>query len=189
MRKLLVSFCILRILLADIQPDAVLLSRAIGGGLPMSLLVCHQKYDRWAPGAHTGTFRGNQLAMIAGTATLEIMEREQILEQTRLKGVVLMHMPDGLKSCHASIGDVRGTGLMVGVELVDAGGGSDKFGRFPASGDLAARVKRRCFEHGLIVETGGRHGAVVRLLPALTIETALLEEAVCIPDQALSAES
>lgn len=140
--------------LADIQPDAVLLSKAIGGGLPMSLLVYHQKYDRWAPCAHTGTFRGNQLAMIAGTATLEIIEHEQILEQTKLKGAVLMNMLDRLKSCHASIGDVRGTGLMVGVELVDVGGESDKFGRFPASGDLAARVKRRCFEHGLIVETG-----------------------------------
>lgn len=174
--------------LADIQPDAVLLSKAIGGGLPMSLLVYHQKYDRWAPGAHTGTFRGNQLAMIAGTATLEIIEREQILEQTKLKGAVLMHMLEGLKARHASVGDVRGTGLMVGIELVDIRGKSDKFGRFPPNGDLATRVKRRCFEHGLIVETGGRHGAVVRLLPALTIETALLEEAVCILDQALGDE-
>lgn len=175
--------------LADIQPDAVLLSKAIGGGLPMSLLVYNKKFDNWAPGAHTGTFRGNQLAMIAGTATLEIMEREHILEKTRFKGTALMHMLEELKSRHVSIGDVRGTGLMVGIELVDAGGARDKFDRLPANGNLAMRVKRRCFEHGLILETGGRQGAVIRLLPALTIETALLEEAVCILDQALRAES
>lgn len=174
--------------LADIKPDAILLSKAIGGGLPISLLVYQNRYDCWAPGAHTGTFRGNQLAMIAGTETLNILERENLLEQTRLKGYLLMNMLNGLKARHQCIGEVRGTGLMVGIELINVHGVVDKFGRYPANGNLATRVKRRCFEQGLILETGGRYGSVLRLLPALTIEIALLEEAISVLDRALQAE-
>ncbi|WP_303621002.1 aminotransferase class III-fold pyridoxal phosphate-dependent enzyme, partial [Methylogaea oryzae] len=63
---------------AGIEPDVLVLSKAIGGGLPLSVVVYHKDLDRWQPGAHAGTFRGNQLAMAAGLATLRFVRQQQL---------------------------------------------------------------------------------------------------------------
>merc|ERR1711991_10911 len=70
---------------AGIQPDAVCLSKAIGGGFPLGLVVYDQKWDKWGPGEHAGTFRGNALAMTTGTATLRHIEAEGLVEKTRVR--------------------------------------------------------------------------------------------------------
>jgi diaminobutyrate-2-oxoglutarate transaminase len=75
----------------------------------------------------------------------------------------------GLAAHHSCIGDVRGRGLMIGVELVDTDAEPDDYGALPAAPRLAARVQQEALRRGLIVELGGRHASVVRLLPPLTI--------------------
>nr|WP_310942059.1 diaminobutyrate--2-oxoglutarate transaminase family protein [Streptomyces sp. gCLA4] len=147
---------------AGVVPDVMVLSKAIGGSLPLAVIVYRSGLDVWTPGAHAGTFRGNQLAMAAGTATLTFVRENRLAERAAVLGDRMMAALRGLASGHPCIGDVRGRGLMIGLELVDPDTGA-------AAPALAAAVRQECLERGLIVELGGRHGAVVRLLPPLTL--------------------
>ncbi|WTI18373.1 diaminobutyrate--2-oxoglutarate transaminase family protein [Streptomyces sp. NBC_00820] len=178
-----------------VTPDVMVLSKAIGGSLPLAVVVYHEDLDVWRPGAHAGTFRGNQLAMAAGTATLAYVREHGLADRAKTLGARMLSQLEALKGEFPCVGDVRGRGLMIGVELVDpegaeagrsgpAGPGHEAScatGRalppapdspaapLPASPDLAAAVQRECLHRGLIVELGGRHNSVVRLLPPLTI--------------------
>ncbi|WP_263142177.1 diaminobutyrate--2-oxoglutarate transaminase family protein [Pseudomonas sp. RIT-PI-AD] len=163
---------------AGILPDAVLLSKAIGGGYPLSLLVYREEYDRWQPGAHAGTFRGNQIALVSGAATLEFMRQENLLEQVRRKGERLRQGLLDLQRRFRCIGDVRGRGLMLGMELIEPDGPRDALGHLPAAGDLARAIKKSCLNEGLIIESGGRQGAVLRFLPPLVITDAEIDAVV-----------
>jgi len=154
---------------SGIIPDSIVISKAIGGGFPLPALLYDERYDTWSPGAHAGTFRGNQIAMVAGTTTLEIIQSEKLLEGSCRKGQVLSRELRNLAERYPCIGDVRGKGLMWGLEIVDTNGRRDKLGSYPANGELAKEIKNRCLENGLIIERGGRFGAVLRLLPPLII--------------------
>ncbi|MFI6004733.1 diaminobutyrate--2-oxoglutarate transaminase family protein [Streptomyces sp. NPDC051366] len=147
---------------AGVVPDVMVLSKAIGGSLPLAVIVYRSGLDVWAPGAHAGTFRGNQLAMAAGAATLAYVRKNRLAERAGALGERMLTALRGLASDHPCIGDVRGRGLMTGVELVDPETGT-------AAQDLAAAVRQECLNRGLIVELGGRHSSVVRLLPPLTL--------------------
>lgn len=154
---------------AGIVPDIIAMSKAIGGGLPLAVILYHQKLDLWKAGAHAGTFRGNQLAMAAGSKTLEIIGRDQLSQHASVIGTEIKTALQQIAVHTPYIGDVRGRGLMLGVEIVNPHGTPDKLGRYPHSSEIAALVQREAFYRGLIVETGGRHGSVLRLLPPLTL--------------------
>ncbi len=154
---------------SGIVPDVMVLSKAIGGSLPLAVIVYRAELDAWQPGAHAGTFRGNQLAMAAGTATLRYVRENRLAERAATIGARMLTRLRGLAAHHPCIGDVRGRGLMIGVELVDADADRDEYGALPAAPQLAAAVRSEALRRGLIVELGGRHGGVVRLLPPLTI--------------------
>lgn len=154
---------------SGIVPDAMVLSKAIGGSLPLAVVAYRAEYDGWRPGAHTGTFRGNTLAMAAGAATLRHVAANGLAARAEQVGRRLMTELTALKERLPVIGDVRGRGLMLGVELVDPAGGPDAVGSCPPDPALAVRVREACLARGLIVELGGRHDAVLRLLPPLTI--------------------
>ncbi|MEW1859233.1 diaminobutyrate--2-oxoglutarate transaminase family protein [Streptomyces sp. NPDC088194] len=154
---------------SGIVPDVMVLSKAIGGSLPLAVIVYREELDAWHPGAHAGTFRGNQLAMAAGTATIRYVARNALHERAEEVGSRILRRLRGLAAHHACIGDVRGRGLMIGVELVDTGAEPDDRGALPAAPRLAARVQQEALRRGLIIELGGRHSSVVRLLPPLTI--------------------
>ncbi|AXI80510.1 diaminobutyrate--2-oxoglutarate transaminase family protein [Peterkaempfera bronchialis] len=154
---------------SGIVPDAMVLSKAIGGSLPLAVVVYRDDYDGWLPGAHTGTFRGNTLAMAAGAATLRFVAAEGLAERAAAVGARITSRLTALRTELPVIGDVRGRGLMIGVELVDPAGEPDACGALPPAPELAVRVRAGCLERGLIVELGGRHDTVVRLLPPLTI--------------------
>ncbi|MEU8432631.1 diaminobutyrate--2-oxoglutarate transaminase family protein [Streptomyces sp. NPDC029216] len=147
---------------AGVVPDVMVLSKAIGGSLPLAVIVYRSELDVWTPGAHAGTFRGNQLAMAAGTATLAYVRRNGLAERAAELGGRMLTALRGLAGDRPCIGDVRGRGLMLGVEIVDPDTGA-------AAPALAAAIRQDCLDRGLIVELGGRHGAVVRLLPPLTL--------------------
>ncbi|QGZ38143.1 diaminobutyrate--2-oxoglutarate transaminase [Pseudoduganella flava] len=157
---------------AGIVPDILVLSKAIGGSLPLSVLVYRKEFDRWKPGAHIGTFRGNQLAMAAGLASLRHLRSEDIPAQAAARGAQMMARFEALQREVPEIGDVRGRGLMIGVEIVDDSGALDALGQPLANPQLATAIQRKCFQKGLIVELGGRHGAVVRFLPPLIVSAA-----------------
>lgn len=153
----------------------MVLSKAIGGSLPLAVIVYRAELDLWQPGAHAGTFRGNQLAMAAGAATLAYVRENRLADRAAVLGARLLARLTELRALHPGIGDVRGRGLMIGMELVDperaplpAEAGDDHPAP-PPDPALALAVQQECLRRGLIVELGGRHDAVVRLLPPLTI--------------------
>ncbi|MGW1915467.1 diaminobutyrate--2-oxoglutarate transaminase family protein [Streptomyces sp. NPDC002076] len=168
---------------SGVTPDVMVLSKAIGGSLPLAVIVYRDDLDVWQPGAHAGTFRGNQLAMAAGTATLTYVRENGLADRAADLGSRMLNQLGELAGTFACVGEVRGRGLMIGVELVDpARAGSEPLDHssaatglepshtpYPAAPELAVAVQRECLQRGLIVELGGRHSAVVRLLPPLTI--------------------
>ena len=162
-----------------IEPDAIVASKAIGGmGMPVAIVLHDERFDAFAPGAHTGTFRGNQLAFAAGVASARIMRRDGILDHVRDLGAYALGVLEGFARDHEIVGDVRGRGLMLGIELVD-----------PSTGEpntSAAGALQRCaIERGLIVELGGRGDCVVRLLPPLNVSRETLDQAFEILDSVL----
>jgi len=150
-------------------PDVLVLSKALGGGLPLAVIVYRSELDRWQPGAHAGTFRGNQLAMISGAAALRYTVEQQLPRHAAVMGDRLMAHLRSVQRSAAGIGEVRGRGLMIGVEMVAADVAPDLLGTRPTAPALARQVQAECLDRGLIVELGGRDGAVVRFLPPLVI--------------------
>jgi len=177
---------------AGIIPDVVILSKAIGGSLPLAVVVYDEALDRWSPGAHAGTFRGNQMAMAAGIATIRFIRENHLESHAAVMGERLMNHLRSIQENSACIGEVRGRGLMIGIEIVDPKQEPDEIGSYPAYPEMARRIQQECFKRGLILELGGRHGSVVRFLPPLIITAeqtdqicAIFAEAVLAAEQAL----
>ncbi|MCU0532549.1 MAG: diaminobutyrate--2-oxoglutarate transaminase, partial [Hydrococcus sp. Prado102] len=160
---------------ANIVPDLVVLSKSISGyGFPMSLLLIKPELDIWEPGEHTGTFRGNQLAFVAGTAALEYQEMNDLEQQIKTKATFLHNfLCDRIASINQKI-EIRGIGMIWGIDLSKLGNDS-----------LTKQISSRCFEKGLIVERVGRNNSVIKILPPLTIEISMLEKGCLILKEAL----
>ncbi|TDE13074.1 diaminobutyrate--2-oxoglutarate transaminase family protein [Jiangella asiatica] len=161
----------------DMEPDVLVLSKAIGGGLPLAVIVHRGTLDGWQPGAHAGTFRGSTLALAAGAATIKEVVSAGLVEHARDVG---RRLTDGLLAVAAGdprVGDVRGRGLMTGAELVDPSV-VDADGVPVPDGWLAGRIQREMLRRGVIVEVGGTHDAVVRFLPPLVITAAEVDRVV-----------
>ncbi|WP_427156902.1 diaminobutyrate--2-oxoglutarate transaminase [Aliinostoc sp. HNIBRCY26] len=159
---------------ANIIPDMVVLSKSIGGyGFPMSLLLFKPELDIWEPGEHNGTFRGNQLAFVGGTAALEYREIVNLEKEVKIKESFLNNF---LIEQIASISEkikIRGMGLIWGIDISHLG-----------DANLAKKITSRCFELGLIIEKAGRNNTVIKILPPLTIEMPILEQGCSIIKQA-----
>ncbi|GJF03981.1 Pls/PosA family non-ribosomal peptide synthetase [Pseudonocardia sp. D17] len=157
----------------DIEPDVVVASKALSGmGMPVAIIMYDAALDTWAPGAHTGTFRGNQLAFAAGAKTVEIVRRDDVLGNVVARGQQVAARLAGF-TAHPGVLEVRGRGLMWGIELVA-----------PADGrtvtQFAEDVQARALRAGLIVELGGRDDCVVRMLPPLNVTAELMDVALSI---------
>lgn len=172
---------------AGIIPDVVVMSKAIGGSLPLAVMVYRDWLDTWAPGAHAGTFRGNQMAMAAGSAVMRYLKEHDLPAHAAAMGARLSEHLRILQRDFPQLGDIRGRGLMLGVELVDPSGTPDAQGHPPAFARLAPLIQRECLKRGLILELGGRHGGVVRFLPPLVISAAQIDEVARIFGDALAA--
>ena len=170
---------------ADIVPDVILSSKAIGGSQPLSVVIYNKKLDTWTAGAHAGTFRGNQLAMKAGTVVMNRVSQPEFLAEVIEKGKRVENAIKAIKDKVSIIGDIRAKGLMIGTEFINPKAEPDLIGSYPASGEIAARVQQLCFENGLVVEKGGRHGSVMRCLCALNITNDEIDQAMKIFEKAV----
>ncbi len=154
-------------------PDIMTLSKALGGvGFPISAVVCREQYNTWPPGKHIGTFRGNMVAYAGGAAAIRFMIESNLAEHALALGE---HMLDRLKELETGseiVGEVRGKGLMLGVEFVH-----DRESKEPAP-ELAARVRTLCHERGVLIEVGGHYFNVARFLPPLILTEELADRGV-----------
>jgi diaminobutyrate-2-oxoglutarate transaminase len=152
---------------SGVTPDVMVLAKAIGGSLPLAVVVHREGLDL-AP-TPVDAPRGNQLAMAAGAATLAHVREHRLAERAGGLGARLLRELRSLASGFACLGEVRGRGLMLGLEFADP----------VLAPGLAAAVRRECLRRGLIVGLGGPQDEVVRLLPPLTVSdeqaTAVLE--------------
>lgn len=147
----------------DIEPDIIVVSKGVSGiGFPMSFIMYNTSIRNWSKGSHIGTFRGNQLAFATGAEAVNIFRSEKILENVNIQSAIIFNkLKSELKNC-SIIGEIRGIGLMIGIEVID----SNTLKRSQA---LARAIQKECLINGLIIETGGRNDSVLRLLPPLNI--------------------
>lgn len=157
---------------ANIYPDIITLSKAIGGGLPLALVLLRPELDQWKPGEHTGTFRGNNLAFVAATAALSYWENDDLSNAVKSKSKILDKRLNEIAQKYSSANPkVRGRGMIYGLE-------------FPER-NFASEVTTKCFEKGLIIELSGAYDQVIKFLPPLTIEEEVLNEGLNIVDESI----
>jgi diaminobutyrate-2-oxoglutarate transaminase len=153
----------------DVTPDVITLSKALGGiGYPISCIAYDSELDSWKPGTHIGTFRGHQVAMAAGLAGIEFMLESDLAAHAAELGELSLGLLSEALSESPSVGDVRGRGLMLGIELV-----KDRESKEPWK-ELAGQIRTECFKRGVIIEVGGHFGNVARFLPPLVISRKLM---------------
>ncbi|MDP2964836.1 MAG: aspartate aminotransferase family protein [Pelolinea sp.] len=148
----------------DVRPDIMAVAKGIANGFPLSATVASRDImSRWLPGAHGTTFGGNPVACAAALAVQEVMKEENVLENSRKMGTIFL---DGLKKIQTSypfIGDVRGKGLMVALEIVKPDGSKNP------DPDKAMAILQKALDHGLVGYMAGPTGQVIRLIPPLVV--------------------
>jgi 4-aminobutyrate aminotransferase len=144
----------------DAKPDIIALAKGIASGLPLGAMVARAELMDWKPGAHASTFGGNPVAIEASLATIELLEQELIDNAARIGEHMLSRLRDLPKRCRI-VGDVRGLGLMIGIELVHDQATKER------APDLRDRLVQTCFERGLLVLGAGPNS--LRLCPPLVI--------------------
>jgi 4-aminobutyrate aminotransferase len=165
---------------ADTVPDVVVVAKAIANGLPLSAIATRRELqERWGRSAHGSTYGGNPVACAAGIAVLETIRDENLVTNASRRGSELTKGLLRLMAEDERIGDIRGPGLMVGVELV-----KDRATKEP-DGDLATDLVARCAELGLLVLSCGLAHQVVRWIPPLDATPAEIAEGVEIFGEAL----
>ncbi|MDF5485392.1 aminotransferase class III-fold pyridoxal phosphate-dependent enzyme, partial [Vibrio parahaemolyticus] len=131
--------------------------------------------------------RGNQLAMVSGAKALEIIQRDNLVEHANIAGQYLRYGLESIQKRVNCIAEVRGKGLMLGVEIKNPNGELNKFGEPQADSELTLSIQRAALERGLIVEKGGREGAVIRFLPPLIISFEQIDFALRVFEDAILA--
>ena len=166
----------------DVEPDLITLAKSIAGGLPLSgVLGKAEILDAAHDGAVGGTYVGNPVAQAAALAVLDVIEEEGLCERAGVIGEVIRARMLAWQQRFAAIGDVRGVGAMVALELV-----ADRATKEPAAG-LAVRVIEAALERGLLLLKAGVHGNCLRVLCPLVISDAELDEALAVWEDALEA--
>ena len=160
---------------ANIVPDMVTLSKSIGGcGFPLSMVLFKPELDKWVPGQHTGTFRGNQLSLVAGKAGLEMFVEGHVEENTKRKAKIFEDfLRDEILPMDSRL-SYRGIGMIWGLD----------FSKF--EGDMTKALIAACFKNGLILERVGRDNNVLKLMPPVVIPDDLLVEGLHILKKSLA---
>ena len=147
----------------DVEPDIMCMAKGIADGFPIGAFIARPDIaEAFTPGDHLSTFGGNPVSCAAAMANIEVMSDEKLPENATARGDELMSSLMELKEKYSLIGDVRGKGLMIGIELI-----KDK-DKTPAP-EEAGEVRKLCREAGILVGVGGVFGNVVRLQPPLVL--------------------
>jgi 4-aminobutyrate aminotransferase len=159
-----------------VEPDIVTTAKGIASGMPLGAMIARKSIVTWPKGTHGNTFGGNPISCVAALATLELIENEY-LDNAVVVGKYILERLKNIQSKHPSIGEVRGIGLMIGIEFV-----KDITNKTPAV-ELRNRVEQLAFERGLLTLGCGR--STIRVSPALCITQAEAEEGLQILDEAI----
>lgn len=147
----------------DLDPDIICLAKGIGGlGTPMAMNLVKPEFDdKWSPGEHTGTFRGQNISFIAGDQALTYFDDDELMQTVKAHGVVMADSLQSLVDRHPLV-NLTGKGMILGLDV--------------GNGERAKEIVSQCFEAGLMIASCGTGGRVVKLIPPLTIPKADLEE-------------
>lgn len=164
----------------NVEPDIVCFAKGVGSGMPIGGIIARREHMVWGPGSHGSTYGGNPVADISALATLNVIEQEGLLAQAAETGDFIMNALREMQSRHPSIGDVRGRGLMIGLEFV-----KDRETKERAV-DLRNGIIQHAFENGLLLIPCGRNG--IRMTPALNIPQNLVADGLQLFEEALTAQ-
>lgn len=164
-----------------VEPDIMAMAKGIADGFPLGAFIAPPEIaDSFQPGEHLSTFGGNPVCCAAAIANIEVMEDERLPQRSNELGSWAMGQLRDMAERHEIIGDVRGKGLMIGVELV-----TDRETREPAPSQ-AAEIRRLCRERGVLIGVGGQKSNVLRIQPPLTITRDQLAHALTTVEEALA---
>lgn len=154
----------------DVTPDVMTSAKALGGvGFPLSATIYREDLDTWGSGDHAGTYRGHVVGMRAGTRAIEYIQEHSLLSHARQLGEYIQTRLREVAETNPRVGQVRGRGLFIGAEFVDADGNPD--------GDAVDAIQDHCFQNGVLIWKAGRYGNILRLLPPLVLTEELAETA------------
>jgi 4-aminobutyrate aminotransferase len=160
-----------------VEPDILCIAKGIASGMPLGICMTRAEIMDWKPGSHASTFGGNPISIAAALATMKIIEREAMANAASVGEFVLERLRGWTKS-HPTVGDVRGRGLMIGIEIV-----KDTVTREPAV-ELRNRIETMAFERGLVMLGCGETS--LRLSPPLIVSREEATVALDILEDALS---
>jgi len=161
-----------------VEPDIVSAAKGIASGVPLGACIARKSVMDWPVGAHGNTYGGNPIACAASLATIDVLEETGLSNATEQGNYIMGHLK-GMAQKHTSIGDVRGIGLMIGVDFV-----KDKKTREPAH-DFREKVVTKAYERGLLLLPCSE--SVIRFSPPLTISRAEVDEGLAIFEESLMA--
>lgn len=161
-----------------VEPDITCFAKGIGSGMPIGGIIAKKELMTWGPGAHGSTFGGNPIAAASALATLQVIEKEGILQQAADSGAYVMKTLEQLQTLHPSIGDLRGRGLMIGMEFV-----KDRSSKERAV-ELRNAIIQKAFQKGLLMIPCGANA--IRITPPLNISRQLIDEGMKIFVEALT---
>lgn len=148
---------------AGVAPDILVVAKGIASGMPLGAIGASSGLmKKWRPGAHGGTYSGNPVCSAAGLATISVIKKEKLLANAAKIGNYLIQKIKKLSKSYPFIGDVRGQGLMIGLEFV-------KYKNLSGS-EIVKKIKKFCLEKNLILITCGADDSVIRLVPALNVK-------------------
>ncbi|HEX9635774.1 MAG TPA: aspartate aminotransferase family protein [Candidatus Limnocylindria bacterium] len=165
----------------DARPDIVVMAKGIASGLPLSGIMARRELiERFAPGTHGGTYGGNAVACAAALATLDVIAAEGLLENARQQGERLLSNLRRITTGHGTVAEVRGRGLMIGIEFAEGA-------ELRPRPDLAKALLHEAFERKLLLLTCGAYGQVVRVIPPLVTTDTEVDSAVEVIEESLAA--
>ncbi|MCM3253467.1 aspartate aminotransferase family protein [Priestia aryabhattai] len=164
----------------DVVPDIMAIAKGIASGIPLSATVASQELmKQWPLGTHSTTFGGNPIGCSAALATLEVMKEEQLLDNTKKMGAYALEQLYLLKEKHSVIGDIRGLGLMIGIEIVNPHTGE-------GDGDALFEILDLALEKGVLFYFCGNASEVIRMVPPLTVTKEQIDDGIRMLDEAIT---
>lgn len=160
-----------------VEPDIVCSAKGLASGLPLGATIAKSKVMDWVPGSHASTFGGNPLSCVAASAVIDAIQEEKLLENANKQGNYIMKRIGELQEKSEIVGDVRGKGLMIGVEIVES-----KESKKPAP-QKASEIMIRSWKRGVNVITCG--ASTIRVAPPLVITRDLVDAALDIIEDSM----